>query len=529
MSQTVQAIATVDSIKKQATVLLGGGNNAINLQLNNLSSSVFGTTVDVTVARDNWSGYEGSELQPKVFMTQRYTLSSGTPTISIPNTDPMAGYQVIITPAATTTPVVDTTWSTSVQAENTTLANVTAYSQDTDANPQLYATSGKVDVGNLTSASSSLTWNVTVPTTGTYRLGIYDGANGAPGQHALFLDGTFNQTVQYTADLGWTYRNRTDVFVSLTAGAHALSLRTSRDGATLLPTSNITVDKFDLTQVSGTESATYPARYARATGSPTFVFGLGPNGALVTVGPSTTATFFIAATDTGYYDVSMDYRTPSGATALTFSLNGRTISGMSSTAAGSWTSTARLHLAAGISEIQVSSPGVAQLDTLRTVRATTGDSSTHTIEAESGTVSGTAQVTTLAASSGSNDSGGAEVTFVGNGSANTLTLARPSGTPAGLYDLDVHYANDDANTASHYNTDVITRFMNISESGGNTVQGAFRNDYSWTSFWWKTVPLSLVTSSGSLALGNSTAYAPDLDEFRLSPLELSSSTVSSAG
>ncbi|MCU1526267.1 MAG: hypothetical protein JWP75_30 [Frondihabitans sp.] len=526
-AQTVQGIATVDSTKKQATVLVGGSGNNISLNLANLSQSTFGTSVDVTVSQDNWSGYEGSALQPKPFQTQRVSLTSGTPSITIPNSDPMSAYQVIITPAATTAPAVDTTWWTSIQAENTTLTDVTAYAQDTDANPQLYATSGKEDVGNLSHADSALTWNVTVPTTGTYRLSIYDGAQAAPGQHALFVDNTFNQIVQYTADLSYTYRNRTDVLVNLTAGSHALSLRTSRDGTTLLPGSNITVDKFDLTQVTGAESASYPARFGRTSGSTPFVFGQGRNGALVTVSGTASDTFFIAAADNGYYDLSVDYRTPNGAAALAVSLNGRPITGLGSTAAGGWTSTARVHLAAGISEVQISSTGTAQLDTLRTVRATAGDSATTTIEAENAALAGTAQVTTLAA--GTNASGGKDVTDVGNGSGNTVTIARPSGDGAGLYDLGVHYANAEENTANHYNTDVISRTMTVAETGGSSTTGVFRNNYSYSSFWWKTVPLSLTTTSGSLMLGNSSAYAPDLDQFTLSPLQLSSSTVAYTG
>ncbi|ARC58204.1 hypothetical protein AS850_14055 [Frondihabitans sp. 762G35] len=526
--QTVQGIATVDAGKKQATVLLGGNGNAVSVSLAGLDQSVFGTTVDVTVARDTWSGYEGSALQPKPFQTQRLSLTNGTPSITIPNSDRMSAYRIIVTPAATTAPAVDTTWSTSVEAENTTLTDVTAYAQDTDADPMTFATSNKKDVGDLSHVDSALTWNVTVPATGTYRLGIYDGTQAAPGQNALFVDNGFSQIVQYTADLSYTYRNRTDVLVNLAAGTHALSIRTSRDGSTLLPGSNLAIDKFDLTQVVGAESASYPARFGRVAGTTPFVSGQGRNGALVSVTGSASDTFFIAAGDDGYYDLALDYRTPNAAATLAVTVNGRPLSGFASTSAGGWTSTARVHLAAGISQVQVSAAsGTAQLDTLRTVRATGGDSSTKTIEAESGTISGASRVSTLAA--GTNASGGKAVTYVGNGSGNTLTIARPTGTPAGLYDLGVHYANAEQNTANHYNTDVVSRTMTIAENGGATTQGIFRHNYSYASFWWKTVPLQLTTANGALVLGNPSSYAPDLDQVTLSPLQLSSSTSTYTG
>ncbi|HTI27523.1 MAG TPA: hypothetical protein VL652_41450, partial [Kutzneria sp.] len=44
---------------------------------------------------------------------------------------------------------------------------------------------------------------------------------------------------------------------------------------------------------------------------------------------------------------------------------------------------------------------------------------------------------------------------------------------------------------------------------------AFRNDYAWNSYWDKTIPLSLTTASGTLVLGNSTAYGPNLDTVTL--------------
>ncbi|MFP3670842.1 CBM35 domain-containing protein, partial [Priestia sp. SIMBA_032] len=69
------------------------------------------------------------------------------------------------------------------------------------------------DVGSFNKPTSSATWNVTVPRTGTYRLTVLAGANQAPGQHALFVDGSLSQLIKYSADLGWTYRGTTDVTI----------------------------------------------------------------------------------------------------------------------------------------------------------------------------------------------------------------------------------------------------------------------------------------------------------------------------
>jgi hypothetical protein len=62
---------------------------------------------------------------------------------------------------------------------------------------------------------------------------------------------------------------------------------------------------------------------------------------------------------------------------------------------------------------------------------------------------------------------------------------------------------------------VISRFLDISEAGGGTVRAAFRHNYSWNSYWDKTVPLTLTTDGGTLTLGNATAYGPNIDTITL--------------
>jgi hypothetical protein len=522
VANTVQGVATIDRARRQGTVLLGGAGNDIDLNLRGLRSPTFGSTVDVRVYRAAWTGYEGDATQPPLVLGRRLKVSRGQVSVTVPNTDRMSAYQVVVTPAAGIAPRADAPWTTSTEAENTTLSDVTAYSQDTDANTWLYATSGKADVGSTNKVGSALTWNVTVPTSGTYRLSSYGGANKAPGQHALFVDGEFNQLIQYTADLGWTYRGKAEVTVPLTAGTHTLSVRMSKDGATLLPGGDIALDKFDLTLLPGAETSTYPARFARVIGRTRMVHGTGSTGARLTVDRSSTAQFFLAAHDNGYYDIAISLRSPKR-TPLAVTLGNRTIPAVVATP-GTRKVTARVHLAQGISELRIGANAPVDLDTVTLTRATAGDTATRFIEAESGTLAGDARTQTIAPDTGSNVSGGADVGWLGGGSANTLTIARPSGLGAGAYDIGVHYANAEKNAGHSYNTDVLSRFMTISETGGSSVRGVFRHNYSWQSYWWHTVPMTLTTSSGDLTLGNTTGWGPNVDAITISPLVLSVTT-----
>jgi len=509
---TLQGIGAVDTAKKQATVLFGGTNNATRLDLSGLDPAVFGSTVDVQVREAEWSGQEGEAQAPPVVVTKRVAVG-GTVQIDVPSSNRLDAYQAVITPALPTAPAVDSTWSTSIEAENTALKDVTAYAQDPAADWTFSASGGR-DVGSTNKVTSSLTWKVDVPTTGTYRFGAIAGVNGSkigPGSHALFVDGQKAATIDYEAGFDWSYRGRGETLVSLTQGSHELSVRMSADGSTLLPGSDISLDRFDLTRIDGPETTTYPAVLSR-TDAP-LDYG---KGAAVLSGDKS-ATFFASARETGYYDVAVRYST-TGAAGLGLRLNDRTVTGLGADKAGTWTSTARVHLAEGISELRLASAEWAAVQSVTITRAVDGDASSVRVEGEDSSriaLHGAARLETPGAPT---NVSGKQLGYLGGGADNYATLTRPSGLGVGQYDLTVRYSNAEKNTGHAYNTDVITRFLDVTEDGGATTRGAFRNNYSWKGFWTHTVPLDVSTTSGSLRLGNTTGNAPNIDWLALSPL-----------
>ncbi len=451
-------------------------------------------------------------------------MSDGSVSITVPNSDRHSAYQVEVTPSLAARQPVATDLVNSTEAENTTLTDASTYYQDPSQGFTFMA-SNSHDVGSFNQAGSSASWNVTVPRTGTYRLSVLAGANGAPGEHALFVDGSLNQLIRYSADLGWSYRGTTDVTIPLTAGTHSLSIRASKDGATMLPGADITLDRFDLYDVTDGENATYPATDARLAGGAHLRFSDRATAGYADLSASGSATFFTAAEDTGYYDVTAHYRT-SNASTVRIQVNGRTVAMPAAPAAGPWDSTARVFLAQGINEIEVSSSAGALLGNITTSRrakqraADADTTNVYRAEAESLTLSGTAVVQAIQAGAGSNgsaDSSGVvrDVGYIGNGSGNTITLTRPASFGAGNYVLVVGAANAERNSGINYNPQVVSRFLDVTEAGGGTTRGAFRHNYSWNSFWDKSIPLRLTTASGSLTLGNAAAYAPDIDTIAL--------------
>lgn len=525
-TDTLQGVAAIDTTQKIASVLFGGGSNAVSVDVTGLPSS-FGSSVDVVVRADRLNGKEGLSQQPPVIVSQRSTVTNGALSIAVPNSDRYSAYQVQITPPRAQRPAVDSSLVSSVEAESTTLVDASTYSHDPASGPDA---SGGADVGSFNKADSSATWTVTAPRTGTYRLNVLSGTNAAPGEHALFVDGTYSQLIRYAADQNWQYRGTASVLVSLSAGSHTLSIRASKDGNTVLPGADITLDRFDLLDVTNGDADTYQATDARLAGGASRVFGSSSsasNGGVQLSG-SGTATFFVSAVDSGYQDVTID-SVATGATSLALRVGGRSIPLGTISGAGSWATTVRIWLPQGISELTLASSSGAVVSDIRTVRGSTqraadaNASYAYRVEGENLALAGTAQAVVIPASAGSNgdaDSTGAvtKLGYLGNGSANTATLSRPSGFGAGPYVLTVSAANADQSSNLNYNPQVVNRFLDVTETGGTTTRGTFRNDYSWSSFWDTSIPLDLTTASGELVLGNETAYAPDIDVVTLAKL-----------
>ncbi|WP_205710904.1 hypothetical protein [Isoptericola sp. BMS4] len=511
---TLQGTATIDTEGRQATAIFGGGSEDVRVEIDGIDTEVFGDTVDVQVREAEWSGQEGAALNPPVVVADRVEVADGSIQVDVPNDNRHSAYQLVVTPPLAEQPEVDSTWRDVVEAEDTTLHNATVDHQPADDN-WTFAASNQHDVSGLTSPDSSLTWPVEVPESGTYRLRVVAGTTVA-GRHALFVDGEHAATVQYEAGFNARYRGSAEVLVDLEAGTRELSLRTSIDGSTVLPGSNVTVDKLELSRVAGPDAEVYPAHLARIDGGSVLFDGSATAGD-VRLDADGAATFYVAARDTGYHDVTLDYAAAQ-ATGLGLEVNGRPVEGLTAADAGRWSSTVRLHLAQGITEITVRAQDQVDLTSLRTVRAAEGDEAVVEVEAEDALeLHGGARVDAVAEPT---NVSGDNVGWLGGGADSYAVWQRPEGVPAGAYNFVADYANAEKNTGHAYNTDVVTRFLDITEEGGTTTRGAYRHNYSWQGFWTHTVPLDLTTDDGALTLGNASGWAPNLDRLALAPLVL---------
>ncbi|MFE2757842.1 hypothetical protein ACFXGA_38150, partial [Actinosynnema sp. NPDC059335] len=397
---TLQGLATLDRADAKATVLLGGTANPVDVAVTGLDRRLFGGHVDVRVSKTTWSGYEGDAGQPPVVAASRVRVSDGELTVKVPGGDPLAAYQVIVTPAGLApAPVADAPWTSRHEAESGLVENASVVDQS-DPSGWRYTTSGGKDVGYMNNAGSRVTVEVDVPRTGTYRLGVLYGTNGFVGRQALYVDDAHVTTLTFPATLNWQYRGRLDTPVQLAAGRHRISLRTSDPTGFLGRPADIALDRIDLTEVTGPEKASYPLADARRTGGSVdrgvrALRALVPNAVVLRPGDAVTA--YVSAAEDGYYALSTTWF-GTGHSALGLTLSGRRVAGGDLTAdrAGAWTGRATVHLKAGITEVVLSNEGRSPLvvGTLDQVRAQDADRRAVRVEAEAGRLGGGAATAT---------------------------------------------------------------------------------------------------------------------------------------
>lgn len=500
---TVQGIASLDTARKQAQVLLGGTSGDVNTVIRNVPAR-FGKKVNVTVERIGWSGYEGAAAPSVVSRTTTHVAKNGSINVPLTGLDAMSAYRVTVNPAGSGSPTAASLpWSTSYEAENATITGGTVYSQGSVTNPYGFATSGTKDVGSLNQSDSNVAFTVDVPKTGTYDLDVFYGnQSGGPATQTLTVDGGSPQTLTYGSTLNWTYRATASTPVSLTAGTHTLTLSKG--------TNEVTLDKIDLT-ASRTPDAVYPATYADISGSPSYDYsasGISGAGALV-LDRHDTAAFDVYAPADGYYTVHAHY----GATGnATLSMDGADAAVLPSTRGRVTDKALRLYLSAGNNRITAAAPDKGSL-ALRDLRVTgvVSTSGAETYEAEDATPAGTASV-----SGNSWASGDKYVGHIGLGAANTLTF-KVNAPSAGRYVMNVRYANNETAGSGNYNTNVVSRAADITVNDtSRTVM--FRNSYSWSNFWDLPVPVTLKAGVNTISFANSTAYAPDIDKVTVAPL-----------
>ena len=275
--------------------------------------------------------------------------------LRIPSANSSSAYQVILTPATDR----DVEAAAAAQAErHVTEAEASSLQTAQVRTPTGYRASGDRDVSGFAAVGSTADWSVDIQTAGLYRLQVLGATPGAAAQHALFVDDAFSNVVQYGANaikpnnVRTVARGTAELLVGLDAGAHTLSLRTSKDGTTLLPGAGeqggVTLDRFELVRVGDTvnsESIQYPASTFRLIDGATLESGK------ASLADGERADLYPSTYESGYYDITVAWHGSEG-NKIALNVNGRQAAVFTANGSDS-NSTARVHLPEGITEIEL--------------------------------------------------------------------------------------------------------------------------------------------------------------------------------
>ncbi|MEV6381477.1 CBM35 domain-containing protein [Streptomyces sp. NPDC051773] len=490
---TLQGLASLDTARRQAQVILGGSAGDTDVVVQKVPRSLFGRTVTATVAEAAWSGYEGQHAAPRVLTRTKVKIADdGTVTVPLRGLHKMSAYRVVLTPGGTGTPTTPSVpWTASYEAEDAAITDGKVYTQGTVSNANGYAASGTKDVGSLNQPGSKVDFTVSVPKDGTYDLAIlYGNQSGTPATQKLSVDGGEPVTVTYPSTENWTYRAKKDLTVRLTAGTHRLTLA---KGDT-----EVTLDRIDLTARTAEPAASYEATLADISGKPSYDYsssaGVG-TGALV-LRPGDKAVFDVYAPRDGYYRV-----VPRASAPVTLALHGQSVAAVPDRPL-------RLYLVAGNNRITATAKHTA----VRALDVTGAGSTTGvlTYEGATATLAGEAKLV-----DSRHASAGSYIGWLGNGADSTAEFTVDAPT-SGRYVLVVHYAHNDRRDNGHaYNTDIMSRTADITVGDGEPRTVTFKNTWGWDDYWTVGVPVDLKKGANKVTFGNAGAWAPNIDRIEV--------------
>jgi hypothetical protein len=524
---TMQGLASLDTSKKQARIIIGdpsGGNDTVSIT--GISRATFGAEVHVSLQSTAWTGYDGSAYTPADLAEGNYPVVDGSISLPLGTVNPMAAYQIILTPASGMQAAPAVPQTQQYLAADAALTDATVYSQGSESNPNGYATAGGEDVGSIDEPDSRVQFNVTVPTTGRYFLSVYYGnQTGDISQQILSVNGGPWSFISYPPTLNWLFRSHLDMYVDLTAGSNTITFGVS-DPSIGTAKGQVTMDDIQLTYAPGAvpgvtgPTTSYPAAYADLDGGATTAACTSTCAApqVVAALRGSGAEFIVDAASDGYYALGLGISGRSGDPA-SFRL---LVSGSQlkeATATANATSDV-VYLHAGINPIEYVNDGSAPvlIDALQVTPDTAAASSavTYAAAASGNVLSGAAVV-----QSNQYAYDGADVGYIGDGAANTLTFTGIQAPQAGTYRVMFSYADDETVITDNYNTDLVDRGFTVSTSAGTSETVYARNTYSWDQFDTVEATVQLAAGTNTITIGNPSSYAPNFDKIIVAPAYLS--------
>ncbi|KUO19445.1 carbohydrate-binding protein [Streptomyces dysideae] len=530
---TLQGVAALDRVKRQARVLFGGQGGAADLAFEGVDTDVFGTTAHLRLEEIPWTGQVGPCDRPLRLRDIELAVVDGRVTLPLTDLDAMSAYQVTVSPSGNgAVPLPPSVaWRRTYEAEDATYTGGGYSKNGPEGSPSAvdrFATSGGYHVGGLRTGSDGvLAFDVEVPQDGTYDLRVYANSHNqadlvrdqGPTNVFLRVDGESPRELLLPLGYKWAVWGHSGTELRLAAGQHRITLA-AQDPDLGVTKGDAVVDRLDLALRDGDGPALYDAEYADlrdgARISHAHLGASGPGTAVLPRGG--TATFWIHADDDGEATVTVDRLGP-GEGVL--AVDGEEVARVEDGAAA-------LFLTGGINKVTVT--GTSErlvLDRLR-VGPSRGLLPSTAYAAEGGVLTGAAKVIAYPYATG-----GKAVDGIGGGPGNGLTLT-VTADRAGRHALTIRYSNGEQAPATHYNPDPVCRHADIAVNGAAPHRVLFPTTFHFNAFRTRTVPVTLRAGANTITftadelpgfdgepgngLGQRSAYAPVVDRVVVTPL-----------
>lgn len=514
-SYTLQGVATVDDANKKVHALLGGSSGNQSVYVDRLPDYLSGTA-HVQVRDIRWTGQIGDSGEPQTVAEFDAPVSNGSLSLefgqgNLPQLGTDSAYEIIVTPGqnASSPAQSPVSWRGVYEAENARFSGATPEingPEGTPSNVSGFYTSGTKNVGGIRGGSDlKITFDVDVPEAGSYDLSVLasafnkDPLNEAQGPVNMFVTVNGAAEQEISAELGykWVVWNHTDTKVDLQAGANTITLAAKSLDGSKQTVGTAIIDKIDLTKANPAYTPIYEAENAVLHGTTAAYDRAGVSGSgYVQVSADQSATFWVYNKDDS--EKALEVKTLGGGTA-TVRVNGVDLGQVSDSA------TIPAFLVGGINKVEVvGGSGTVLVDRVA-VAASENVLASQTIEAEAGTIAGSAKTQGLSLASG-----GEAVVGVGGapGNGNTLTNT-VTVAEAGTYAMTLRYSNEEQSPASHYNPDPVARRADISVNGGPVQKVLFPQSYNANQFWDLTVEVQL--KAGENTVRFSSEEQPDFN------------------
>ncbi|GAB2984335.1 LamG-like jellyroll fold domain-containing protein [Frigoribacterium salinisoli] len=527
---SLQGLASLDEDQARSRVLLGGASGDAPVDVVDVPEGVFGDQVRAWVREIPWTGQLGDSAQPRTLSERVLPVVDGSVSFDfgagdLPELKESSAYEIVITPAGAgevaSTPA--TAWDASYEAEDAAISGSGWSVNGPEGSPAdvgKFYTSGGLDVGGLRTGSDvAMDFTVDVPEDGSYDLSVFANSlntfervqEQGPTNVFLTVDGGAEQELFLPLAYKWVVWDHADTTVDLTAGEHVVTLSARSLDGSGATVGDALVDRITLALPSPTAGTdVYEAELADLDGGRLSYGGdevaasaaapLSGSGA-ARLGEGDTATFWVY----GERDAEATMELAATGTA-TVALNGAPVL---STTEGL---RAAVAVRGGVNKVVVTGGADGAIVDRLTVSGGTGALERTELQAEDGTLAGTATVQELSLAEG-----GAAVSSIGGepGNGNMLTLDVEA-AEAGPHAVVIRYSNPEQVPATHYNPNPMARHADISVNGGAAERVLFPPTFHENAFFERTLVLDLVAGANTLTFAaeeqpnwDGTTYAGD--------------------